>query len=269
MTRDVFLSKCDSAVSCRTGGLGSLRNWGLPALAAIIVVVAGNAGALAKSPPNYRLARSTAEEAIRDALQQATTVDFVEQPLSDVLQYLEDLHKIQIELDNRALEDSAASADTPINRNVRNVSLASALDLMLKDLNLDYLVANDVLLITSKEEAMEATELRIYSVKDLLSADRCTKFLAETVEAMFKDSADHQLYVTPFGDVLVVRDTQRGHGEIERLLDTLRLALAGEPQPAPKNLSAPSSQFAPENASAASKGDNSFEEPAADPFGGP
>lgn len=196
----------------------------------------------AKPPMAYTLKRSAPEVRILRALEEQTALDFVEAPLSDVLQYLEDLHKVQFELDNKALEDSAVSSDTPINRNLSNLSLASALHLMLADLDLDFLITNDVLLITSKEVAHVATEIRIYSVKDLLAEDRSVTALSEMVEKMYSNYENHSIVVSPVGDTLVIRDTQRGHCEIEQLLDTLRLALAGEEQPAPQARSAPPGQ---------------------------
>lgn len=212
-------------------------------LAAICVAggaILAVAPALAQAPlAVYQLRRSAGEEQIRAALHEATNIDFVEQPLSEVVQFLEDHHSIQIEIDGKALEDAAVSMDTPITRNLQNIPLASALNLLLKDLDLDYIISNDVLLITNVDVAQDETELRLYNVSDL---DACPDTLAEMIKAMYDHRVDQGvLKVSPVGKVLVIRDTQRGHDEIESLLQTLRLAIAGVAQPAPKSPPPPSS----------------------------
>ena len=42
---------------------------------------------------------SPAERKIREALRQPTQIEFVETPLKDVIDYLKDLHHIEIQLD--------------------------------------------------------------------------------------------------------------------------------------------------------------------------
>ena len=243
------------------------RSWGAMALA-LLWSVSGSIDVCAKPPAAYPLKRSQAEERIFKALHEETNIDFVEQPLSDVLQFLQDLHKIQIQLDKQSMEDAGIANDVTVTGNIKNVALGNALTLMLEDLELDFLVTHDVLLITTTHAAVNATELRIYNINDLITADRDSQSVGEMVRMMVADDAGHNIRVSPVGDVLVIRDTQRGHGEIEVLLDTLRLALAGEPQPAAQALSAPASNAprAPESSSASQ---NPADQPAGSDDGDP
>ncbi|MCR4415824.1 MAG: hypothetical protein NUV77_25700, partial [Thermoguttaceae bacterium] len=109
-----------------------------------------------------------AEQRINEALSEPTKIDFTDTPLSDVIAYLEEYHKINIEFDNKALEDAGVGTDTAITRNLQGVSLRSALRLMLRDLNLTYVIQNEVLLITTPEDAGTRLSTRVYPVADLV-----------------------------------------------------------------------------------------------------
>jgi hypothetical protein len=93
------------------------------------------------------------EASIRAALKKTTTIDAVEMPLKDVVLYLSETHNIPIVLSMRKLEEASISADTPVTKSLRGITLRSALKLMLNDLDLAYVVENGVLTITTKEEA--------------------------------------------------------------------------------------------------------------------
>jgi hypothetical protein len=112
--------------------------------------------------------RGGSEQKIFDQLDGDTTLEFIETPLSDVVEYLEDLHGIQIELDTRALDGVGIGSDTPITRNLKGVSLRAALRLMLKDLDLTYVVKDEVLQITTPEEAEANLVTKVYPVGDLV-----------------------------------------------------------------------------------------------------
>jgi tetratricopeptide (TPR) repeat protein len=115
------------------------------------------------------LARSGgAEQRIFEALTDETIFEFIETPLSDVITFLETQHDIQIELDNKALDDIGIDPNTTVSKNLRGISLRSALRLMLKDLELTYVVRDEVLLITTPEEAESKLVTKVYPVGDLV-----------------------------------------------------------------------------------------------------
>lgn len=98
------------------------------------------------------------------ALREQTVIEFVETPLADVVDYLEDYHGIQIELDEKALNQSGIAADTPITRHLEGVSLQLALRLILKDLGTAFAIWNDVLVITTPDAILgEERLLPIYT----------------------------------------------------------------------------------------------------------
>jgi hypothetical protein len=119
---------------------------------------------------------SPAEKKIQEALKQPTQIEFVETPLRDVVDYLKDLHKIEIQLDTAALKDANVDENTPVTKNLKGISLRSALKLLLDELQLRYVVRDEVLLITSPGKADELMTTKVYPVTDLVLPIKDTGF---------------------------------------------------------------------------------------------
>ncbi len=120
--------------------------------------------------------RGSAEQRIENALKQQTQLEFNETPLQDVVDYLKDMHKIEIQFDTRAMQDAGANMDAPVTKNIKDISLRSALRLMLRDLGLTYFVQDGVLLITTPEEAEKMAGIKVYPVADMVTpADQPAK----------------------------------------------------------------------------------------------
>lgn len=107
------------------------------------------------------------ETKIRAALGEKTELDFADRPLEDVIEYLQQRHEINIQLDNKALADAGVGTDVPITRSIKGITLRSALNLLLGELDLTYLVQNGVLMITTKTEAYR-TRYAMFSLKTTL-----------------------------------------------------------------------------------------------------
>jgi hypothetical protein len=85
------------------------------------------------------------------------------------MDYFQQLHGIEIQLDKRVLAAAGVDGDMPITRSLKGVTLRSALKLMLGDLDLTYVIRHEVLLITSKTAAESMTDIRVYPVADLMT----------------------------------------------------------------------------------------------------
>lgn len=105
------------------------------------------------------------------ALDQPTELDFRDQPLTDVIDFLQQKHEIEIQLDAKALTDAGVGTDTPITQRLTGIKLRSALRLLLNDLDLTYIVGHGYLMITSKTEAENHLILKVYPVRDLVTFD--------------------------------------------------------------------------------------------------
>jgi general secretion pathway protein D len=111
---------------------------------------------------------SAGEAKINQALKETTSIDFQNEPLADVIDYLKAKHGIEIQLDNQALTDAAIGPSAPVTRSAKGIRLRSALRLLLDDLGLTWVVHDDVLMITTKERADTDLTTRVYDVADLV-----------------------------------------------------------------------------------------------------
>jgi len=176
-----------------------------------------------------------AEAKINAALDSPTQLEFIETPLQDVVDYLKELHGIEIQIDFRALEEVGIPTDTPLTKNLKGVTLRSALRLLLRELDLTYVIQDEVLLITTPEEAECHLTTKVYPVADLVrfrdesgeewaDFDSLIEILTSTVEPTTWDCVGGSGSIAPFENNLsiVVSQTQEGHREIERVLENLR-----------------------------------------------
>jgi hypothetical protein len=179
-----------------------------------------------------------AEGKIRAALASKTQIEFVETPLKDVVDYLKDLHHIEIQLDTSALKEAGVDESTQVTKNLKGISLRSALKLVLDEVQLKYVVHHGVLLITStaKAESDEFMQTRCYPVEDLVlpEDDGCANFTSLnellTATVATKSWTDNGGTGTLFGFVagnrplLVVSQSEEVHEQIENMLEKLRKA---------------------------------------------
>jgi hypothetical protein len=95
-------------------------------------------------------------------------MEFVETPLKDAVTFLQDAHGIPIVLNTKTLNDAGVNADAPVTKNLRGITLRSALRLLLKDLDLTYVVRDEVLQITTPDDAESQLITKVYPVGDLV-----------------------------------------------------------------------------------------------------
>jgi len=182
---------------------------------------------------------SAAEKKIAEALNSATELEFIETPLGDVIATLRDYHEIEILIDQRALDDVGVPRDCPITISLKGISLRSALRLMLRELDLTYVIRDEVLLITTPEESRRMTYVRVYPVDDLVasgSAKReCRSLLMAIKTCVLPQSWDEMggsgsISTIPPGTpkALVVTQSQEVHDELEPFLRALRTAVQAQ-----------------------------------------
>jgi hypothetical protein len=178
------------------------------------------------------------EQKVREALGDIATMEFVETPLRDVVEYLKDAHAILIEIDTKALDDVGIATDTPITRNLKGISLRTALRVLLRDLSLTYVVEDGVLTITTVHAAAMRPTIRVYQVAHLLEGDaESGEELAALLRTALQNpkSDEAALAVAAYGPLLIVRDTEEGQAAVERLLSQIAEGLTGGEQAPPRN----------------------------------
>ncbi len=191
--------------------------------------------------------RSVLVKRIEQALLQDAEVAFSDTPLHEAVDFLKELHRIEIWLDKETLTADGINTDTPITLQMSGISLDSTLNMMLEPLQLDYVIKNEVLVITTKVRAEDTMETRVYNLsrvphltpKELVeiivggsptNATGSGGVASETV-TLIPDSK-WELIDGDGGTAwagkttLIIRQTQRVHREIVALLDQLAQAEA-------------------------------------------
>ncbi len=224
------------------------RPWGR--LIALIWIL-GTAAIAAEGPIREKSKTFSPEAAIRRALDRPISLHFDKKPLDEIARELERRLDIEVGLDSKALEDVGIGSDQPATIDVKNISLAAALAIMLRPLDLVWCVQDEMLLITTPEEAEECLETRFYDVTDLLST--CYYVDGERVyhDAGYSSDFDSLTDIitscvapTTWGpgnsgipgglagrnQFLVIPQTEDVHREIEELLGALRQAQHDKPE---------------------------------------
>jgi hypothetical protein len=111
---------------------------------------------------------SAIERRIEAALNERTNLSFTDTALSEAIAYLEDLHSIEIFIDEVALTEAGVDISKPITLDLGGITLRSALRLLLEREQLTYLIQDEVMKITTIDEADLALSTRVYPVADLV-----------------------------------------------------------------------------------------------------
>ncbi len=173
-------------------------------------------------PPTARM-HNEAEQWINATLSDETSITFIETPLQEAMQTLSAQHEIPIVIDRRALEEIGLDADVGVTIDLRNVSLRSALRLMLRDLELTYMIKDEVMQITSLEAAENHLVLAMYVLPDNLAAkaDQVIKVLTATVVPDTWDTLGGPSTALAIDHVLVISTTSDVQDRSEKFLAML------------------------------------------------
>ncbi|MCU0978437.1 MAG: outer membrane protein assembly factor BamD [Pirellulaceae bacterium] len=187
---------------------------------------------------------SPAEQKIRAALDAPTALAFEQTPLQNVAQTIAQRHDIPVELDRRALDDIGVAKDVPVTFNARGIGLRSALKNILRELGLTFEIRDEVLLITTPEEAESRLTTVAYPVTDLVGFrdskgetwsdfDTLIDIITGTVAPQSWDTVGGPGSVEGTSvrntDVIILSQTQEVHEQIAELLERLRAVAGGQP----------------------------------------
>jgi len=199
-----------------------------------IVVIASPKRSRGQEPwPSVRTSASLVEEKVYKSLSDSTEVEFVDVPVAEALAFLADKHGSPIKLDGRALKELEITSDAPVSLSVKGITLRSALRLLLNDLNLEFIVQNEVILVTSPTRMSKFKEVRIYNVSEL-TGDESADYLADVLRKLDKSAGPlrnaegekikSSRTIVVYDDTLLVQDTTKGHEVLSRLLRAIEQA---------------------------------------------
>lgn len=116
-----------------------------------------------------RRKRSEREVEIDRKLRTPVMLQFDNAPLSQVLEYLAKLAEVNLHLDPKGLAEEGVTSDTPVTINLsQEISLQSALNLILQPLHLSHVIKDEVLKITSEHMRNGEVFTQTYYVADLV-----------------------------------------------------------------------------------------------------
>ncbi len=170
-----------------------------------------------------------------------TTAKIVDTPLERVIDKLSSQSQLAMFIDNRALEDVGLSTDTPVNVDVKNVSLYQMLNVMCESIDLTIRLEGEVVVITTPEEAERELDTRLFLVRDMVRYQRGTgiqnskrevsvqfddliEAITTTVEPESWEELGGPGSISPFyyNDCLVVSQTHQVHYKMFEMLEQIR-----------------------------------------------
>lgn len=193
---------------------------------------------------------------------QRVSVDFHNVSLVQVAEELETTVGLRIIINHKALEDAGIAPDRGITLKLRDVTVEALLDLLCETNDLDYHLRDRFIVLTTPTDAQQHSATRVYPVADLIDylvqthlrtpnsklGDNATFFggagltaSPDTPTTYHSQARDEliltlQAHVNPdswdvnggasscslFGDLLIVRTTERGHHAVRAMLKNLR-----------------------------------------------
>src|SRR5579872_4795074 len=121
------------------------------------------------------------EAQIIKTLAKPTTVEFLDLPLEDCLTFLKEHHKVNIVIMRGAMTEEGVALDSPVSLKLADVSFESILHLILKPLQLDWVIQDEVLKITTAGWAAEHPETRPYAVQNLIESGHTPEELITSI----------------------------------------------------------------------------------------
>jgi general secretion pathway protein D len=119
--------------------------------------------------PVIKLAKPPGPEAtLEERLEAKGTFHVEELPLKEFVVALEGALDTSVVLATKKLEEAAINVETPVTYTLKNVRMKTALRLILGELGLTYVFHDNVLMITTPEDAGVQLVTRVYDCRDLM-----------------------------------------------------------------------------------------------------
>jgi type II secretory pathway component GspD/PulD (secretin)/tetratricopeptide (TPR) repeat protein len=112
--------------------------------------------------------KTRAEQEIERKLNGHVSLRFENKPLGEVLKDLQDTQLVNIVADKQAMQESLININEPISQQLENIPLKSALNLILRDAKLTYVIRDDVIYVTTEKYSKGKLVSKVYQVTDLV-----------------------------------------------------------------------------------------------------
>src|SRR5262249_17385118 len=164
------------------------------------------------------------------------SLNFSDTPMRQVLDDVRHLSGLNVVVDAAALRDEGICVDCPVTLQLQDVTLKSALNLLLRQAHLTYVVKDEVVLVTTDRQARGKLVTKTFSVGDLAcrpggkeNDSSGQKVLVDLIRGAIAPQSwstvggDGTIEVYPLGQSLVVSQTPDVQEQIAQLLAALRL----------------------------------------------
>ena len=179
------------------------------------------------------------EDKIRKTLKRRADLAFSDEPLLRVANTIASKFSINVQLDRRGLELAGADADARVTFNAKNISLQSALTLILNPMELSWMIRYESLIITSVDVTNESLTARAYDVTDLVVRPEspmvddgipvADEDLLEAIHVniepeSWSEGNNWDIYPLKLRGrhIFVIRQTDQVHAKVEQFLASLR-----------------------------------------------
>jgi type II secretory pathway component GspD/PulD (secretin) len=112
--------------------------------------------------------KTRAEQEIERKLNGHVSLRFENKPLGEVLKDLQDTQLVNIVTDRQAMQESLININEPMSMQLENIPLKSALNLILHDAKLTYVIRDDVIYVTTEKYSKGRMVSKVYQVTDLV-----------------------------------------------------------------------------------------------------
>ncbi|HEX3659432.1 MAG TPA: hypothetical protein VHV55_26830 [Pirellulales bacterium] len=200
--------------------------------------------------PEHAVTPVIMDERVRklyDAMATKISLDYDKKTLPEVVRDLREQTKLNFRVDTKSLEEAGIDLELPVTLHVKDLSLKSVLNLILRKHELTWLYSDDVVVITSVSNAYTVLEARVFGIADLVSprfvaaiADSndvivlITSIIAPTTWSEVGGAG--AIKYEPTTKSLVIAQTRDVLDEVAQLLTTLRESRRLQQQDAGKTM---------------------------------
>jgi hypothetical protein len=180
-------------------------------------------------------ALSANQQSILAALKKPVSVNLTNAPLVEFIEMVQKQGNTNVVIDNEGLNEVGKGINTPISISADRITLADALNRVLEPLGLDYVIKDEVLVISSRSRCRPILEVRAYPVADLVTDNKTaagamvgfeplTKLITSTVEPASWEGSGGRGKIELLENTLnlVIRQSAAGHQKTCALLQNLR-----------------------------------------------
>jgi hypothetical protein len=182
---------------------------------------------IAEEAPAASPMTATAQERIDLALDRAIDLDFVETPLAEVAEFIAEQANAQVVISRDAIEEAGLSDELPVTKRLTQVKLRHALEWILDDLDLTFVVRDEAIEITTPDEAQKSYMPKAYPVREIaalpedpevLDHDSLIEAVTTAVAPNTWEDVGGAGAIGALGEMLIVTQSEAAQRKIAALL---------------------------------------------------